>query len=257
MQGAFLYFSLFLIALVASTFGSMVGLGGGFLMVPLLRIVYGMEPSIAAGTSLVLVAANSLSGSFAYLRQGRVNIRLGLLIAAGGFPASIVGALLVSKVSGLLFDLAYALFLIAVGYDVIVNRKRRLAHRETAGNGSNGFAGWRAVALGCLVGLLSSVFGIGGGVVVVPSLLYFSTLAPHAISATSHFAILLTSPVGVASHAFLHDITFAYVLPLVAGGLAGGQIGASLAHRLSGSTLMKLLGAALTIAAAALVFKHV
>ena len=255
-DGAFLYISLFLIAVFASTFGSMVGLGGGFLMVPLLRLVYGMEPSIAAGTSLVLVLANSLSGSIAYLRRGSVDIRTSLLIAAGGFPSSIVGAVLVNRVSGLFFDLAYALFLIVVGYDVIVNRRRRLAQRERAEAGPGAIAGWRAVSLGILVGLLSSVFGIGGGVVVVPSLLYFSTLTPHAISATSHFAILLTSPVGVASHALLHDIKLSYGVPLVAGGLAGGQIGAALAHRVSGSALMKLLGAALAIAAVALVIKH-
>jgi len=255
-NSAFLFLSLFLIAVFASTFGSMVGLGGGFLMVPLLRIVYGMEPSIAAGTSLVLVVANSFSGSLAYFRQRRVNVRTSLLIAAGGFPASIAGAILVSHISGLFFDIAYAVFLIVVGYDVIVNRRHRLAARETAAAAA-GIPAWRAIAIGCIVGLVSSLFGIGGGVVVVPALLYFSTLPPHAISATSHFAILLTSPVGVASHALLHDIKLAYAVPLVAGGLTGGQIGAALAHRISSSTLMKLLGAALAIAAASLVLKHV
>lgn len=235
----------------------MVGLGGGFLMVPLLRLIYGMDPAVAAGTSLVLVFANSLSGSIAYLRRKRVDVRAGLLIAAGAFPTSIAGAILVSHVSGLLFDALYAVFLLAVGYDVIVNRNRRISGRdETQAANGRSLVGWRGVSLGIVVGLVSSLFGIGGGVVVVPALLYFSTLSTQAIGATSQFAILLTSPVGVASHLLLHDVKALYAIPLVAGGLAGGQVGAALALRMSGKTLMNLLGSALGLAALALVLKH-
>lgn len=257
-NSAFLFVSLFLVALVASTFGAMVGLGGGFLMVPLLRLVYGMDPAVAAGTSLVLVFANSLSGSIAYLRRKRVDVRAGLLIAAGAFPTSIAGAILVSHVSGLLFDALYAVFLVVVAYDVVANRNRRLAGRDDLQPpGGAKLEGWRGVGLGVIVGLVSSLFGIGGGVVVVPALLYISTLSAQAIGATSQFAILLTSPVGAASHVLLHDVKALYAVPLVAGGLAGGQIGAALALRTSGNTLMKLLGGALALAALALLLKHV
>lgn len=235
----------------------MVGLGGGFLMVPLLRLVFAMEPAEAAGTSLVLVFANSLSGSFAYLRQRRVDVRTGLLLAAGGFPASIAGAVLVTRVSAVAFDALYALFLIAVGLDLFLNREKRTANRrELAGGDAPAIAGWRAIALGIVVGFVSSVFGLGGGVVVVPALLYLSTLPALSISATSQFAILLTSPVGLASHLVLHDVKLAYAVPLVLGGLLGGQIGAMSAARMSAATLTRVLGFALAAAAIALVGKH-
>jgi len=236
----------------------MVGLGGGFLMVPLLRLIFGMEPAEAAGTSLVLVFANSLSGSLAYLRQKRVDIRTGLLLALGGFPASIIGAVLVTRVSAVAFDALYAVFLIAVGTDLFLNREKRAANRrEPASNEGPAIKPWHAIALGIAVGFISSVFGLGGGVVVVPVLLYLSTLPAVSISATSQFAILLTSPVGLASHLVLHDVSLGYALPLVAGGLLGGQIGAKAASRMSPGALMRVLAIALVAAALALVGKHV
>ncbi|MBV8488888.1 MAG: sulfite exporter TauE/SafE family protein, partial [Candidatus Eremiobacteraeota bacterium] len=74
---------LFAVALFASAFGSMVGLGGGFILVPILRLFFGLAPAEAAGTSLLLIIANSFSGAITYLWHRRVHVRLGLLIAAG------------------------------------------------------------------------------------------------------------------------------------------------------------------------------
>jgi hypothetical protein len=254
----FLYASLFVVGLAASTFGSIVGLGGGFLMVPALRLLYGLNPAMAAGTSLLLVVANSASGSIAYLRKGQVDIRLGLMIAAGALPGSIVGALLVAHVSDVLFDTLYAIFLIALAFDITVNREKRLRSRkiEPDPNRRHAMRTGYSVLTGFFVGLVSSMFGIGGGVVVVPVLLYFSTLPAHAISATSHFAIVLTSPVGLATHGLQHDVLLSYAIPLVAGGIAGGQIGARLSLRLDHEKLLKFVAFALTLAAVALAVRH-
>ena len=115
----------------------------------------------------------------------------------------------------------------------------------------------RGLVTGFLVGLVSSLFGVGGGVVLVPSLLYFSDLPAHAISATSHFGIVLTSPLAFVAHVLQKDIEWRYALPLVLGGLAGGPIGARLSLRLKSPVLLLCVAAALTLAATALVFKHV
>lgn len=236
----------------------MVGLGGGFVMVPALRLLYGLSPAVAAGTSLILVVANSASGSFAYLRQKRVDVRLGLLIAAGGFPGSILGAIAVAKVSGFVFDILLGVFLTALATDIVVNNEKRLhgrdqaIHLATAGS----MPLWRALLTGFFVGFVSSLFGIGGGVIVVPVLLYFSNLPAHAISATSHFAIVLTSPVGLLAHIQQRDINITYGVPLVLGGIVGGQIGAKLSLKLESPLLIKLVAAALVIAAVFLVLRH-
>jgi uncharacterized membrane protein YfcA len=106
------------------------------------------------------------------------------------------------------------------------------------------------------VGVVSSLFGIGGGIIVVPTLLYFSELPAHAISATSHFAIVLTSPVGLVVHAMQHDIRLPAVVPLVLGGLCGGPIGARLSLRLKSAQLLIVVATALIVVAASLALRH-
>lgn len=235
----------------------MVGLGGGFIIVPALRIFFGLGPAEAAGTSLALVVANSASGAFTYFLQKRVHVKIGLLIAAGGFPGAILGALAVQYIPAQAWDWAFAIFLIVVGVNMIYTR-RRLADRPNADDISNVPAMPLAKALfaGFFVGFISSLFGVGGGVVVIPSLLYFSTLPAHAISATSHFAIFLTSPIGLITHAIAHDVDLAYVIPLVVGGLCGGPIGARLSLRLSAKQLTVLVAVAISLAAISIVSRH-
>jgi uncharacterized membrane protein YfcA len=221
-------------------------------------LFFGLGPAEAAGTSLALVVANSGSGALTYLLQRRVHVRVGLLLAAAGFPGSILGAIAVKHLPPHVFDWLFAAFLIAVSLDLISNRDKRLRNRrETADLGSVvGMPWYTALTAGFCVGFISSLFGVGGGVVVVPTLLYFSDLPAHAISATSHFAIVLTSPVGFVTHYLQNDIHWKDVVPLVLGGLTGGPIGARLSLRLKSNRLMLFVAAALIIAAFALVLRH-
>jgi uncharacterized protein len=249
---------LFAAAFVASVFGSMVGLGGGFILVPILRLFLGFSPAYAAGTSLVLIVANSASGAFTYLLQRRVHLKIGLLIAAGGLPGSLLGAIASFHISAKLFDALLAVLLIAVAVDMAWNAERRMAGRveQDRVTSIKGMSYRAAVALGFVVGIFGSLFGLGGGIVLVPSFLYFSELPAHAISATSHFAILLTSPVGLAVHAIQHDIIANDILPLVLGGLLGGPIGARLSLRLRSPQLLVVVAIALVTAAVTLVWRQ-
>ncbi len=246
-------------AFLASIFGSMVGLGGGFILVPVLRLFFGLGPAEAAGTALVLVVANSGSGAFTYLLQRRVHVRVGLLFAAGGLPGSIAGAVLAKHISATLFDGLLALLLFAVALDMVLRRAKHLAEREDSTKHVHALRGMptaAALGVGFGVGLVSSLFGIGGGVVLVPTLLYLSDLPAHAISATSHFGIVLTSPVGLTVHAFQHDIRIEDIVPLVIGGLCGGPIGARLSLRLRSRQLLIYVAVALAVGAISLVLRH-
>lgn len=236
----------------------MVGLGGGFILVPILRLFLGFSPAYAAGTSLVLIVANSASGAFTYLLQRRVHLKIGLLVAAGGLPGGALGAIASLHISARLFDTILAVVLILVAVDMAWNAQRRMAgrvehHRVMS---SKGMSYRAAVALGFVVGIFSSLFGLGGGIVLVPTFLYFSELPAHAISATSHFAILLTSPVGLIVHALQRDIIARDVIPLVAGGLLGGPIGARLSLRLRSPQLLIVVAIALVTAAVTLVWRQ-
>ena len=249
---------LFGAAFLASVFGSMVGLGGGFIFVPLLRLFFNFAPAEAAGTSLVLVVANSASGALTYLRQKRVHIKIGLLIAAGGLPGSILGAMLARIISAKAFDWIIGIFLIGVAIDMIFNARKRMEGRieHEHIHRIKGMSYRVALLAGFVVGVVSSLFGLGGGVIVVPTLLYFSELPAHAISATSHMGIVLTSPIGLAMHGAQHDIKLADIVPLVAGGLCGGPIGARLSLKLKSPQLLVVVGLALILAAVSLILRH-
>lgn len=236
----------------------MVGLGGGFILVPVLRLFMGFSPAYAAGTSLVLIVANSASGALTYLLQRRVHLKIGWLIAAGGLPGGILGAIASVHISPRLFDTLLAVLLVAVSADMAINAQRRMAgrpeHRRVTA--IKGMSYRAALALGFIVGIFSSLFGLGGGIILVPTFLYFSELPAHAISATSHFAILLTSPIGLTVHILQHDIIARDVVPLVAGGLLGGPVGARLSLRLRSPQLLIVVAIALVIAALSLVWRQ-
>ena len=143
---------LFAAAFVASVFGSMVGLGGGFILVPILRLVFGLAPAEAAGTSLVLVTANSASGAFTYLLQKRVDVKLGVMFALGGLPGSIIGAIITKHIAPRDFDWAFGIFLVLVAGDMIVNAAKRVGSRSEADVGVRKAMSFRAaVGIGFVV----------------------------------------------------------------------------------------------------------
>jgi uncharacterized protein len=243
-------FELFVLGGAAGMLGSLVGLGGGFLAVPILRIVFSVAPVGVSGAALVMVLANALSASLAYIRQRRVDVRAASLISATGIPASVFGAILVRYIPPVGFDLLYGALLSYLSIDVLrkraAPREHSLVYRENIP---------LLLGAGLFMGFSSSFFGIGGGLIAIPALMLLR-MHPHAVTATSTFAILLTSPVGVVAHQFEHDIDWNLALPLALGGIVGGQIGPRIARRLSSPRLLTVTAITLLAAAVGLIFRH-
>ncbi len=261
-----------LLGLVAATIGSLAGLGGGFIAAPALRLIFHLSPSAAAGTSLVLVLANVASASIAFYRQGRVDVRLGVLMGFLAIPGSIAGALLVKRAPGAWFDLLYAGMLVFLAVDLWRrpsvhaeggtsrlpwSRERTFRDRLTGTEYRYTESRPVAAVAGAVTGFLSSFFGIGGGVLVVPIMLRLFVMPAHIVSATSHTIILFSAPFGVATQALTGDINWSDALPLALGGIAGGQIGAKLSRYLSGPRLVRILAIVLSLAAASLISQHI
>jgi uncharacterized membrane protein YfcA len=246
--------ALFLIGVVASIFGSLVGLGGGFVIVPILRIFFGASPAEAAGTSLVMVLANTAAASVGYLRHRVVDLRLAIPLTIGAVPGSIIGVMAVQRFSSVGFDIAYGCVLIMNA--VLVLRRRSIVSRQ-AGERTFAHDPRVGVAAGFGVGFFSSLFGIGGGVVLIPLLLIGARMLPHIVTATSAFVITTTAPVGVVTHVLGGDVDWHFALPLVLGGLAGGSIGPVIAKRVSSPRLITLLALALMLAAVGLALRHI
>jgi uncharacterized protein len=230
-----------------------VGLGGGFVIVPVLRIAMGIAPTTVAGTSLIFVLANVASSAVGFLRQKRVDLALAMPLALGAIPGSIAGVAAVKYVSGTWFDVVYGLLLVLLA--VLVLRRRSI---ESRAEGERTFAHRPAVAIpaGVLLGVLSSMFGIGGGVVMIPVFLIAARMPPHVVAATTAAIVALTAPVGVIAHALAGDVDWSAALPLVIGGLVGGALAPPVAQRVSSPRLITLLAYGLIAAAAGLALRH-
>lgn len=248
--------ALILAGVGASLVGSVVGLGGGFIIIPLLRLGFHYAPGVAAAASLVLVFANSASASVRFAVQKRIAWPIVIPVALAAIPGSIAGAYLSARASGPVFDILYALFLTAVAVDVVRNAMKPQAAAPTAPRRARP-SRWILIPAGIVVGFVSSLFGIGGGVIVVPFLLYATDEELHRVAATSTAVIALTAPVGILAQMFQGDILLVPALALGAGGLIGGPAGAALSSRISSKQLSAFLAVAMVLAAAGMVARHV
>ena len=173
-------------------------------------------------------------------------------MALAAIPTSFAGAYVVRLLSGRNFDLIYGSFLIAVAVLILVRRNRAPKPRAAPARARL----LVEIGTGLLVGFMSTLFGIGGGIVLVPILLVLLRQPTHTVVATSSFVVMLNSPVGVLAHGTYGDVEPWIAVPLMVGGFAGGSIGARLARRLQARQLETLMVVLLFIAALALVAKH-
>jgi len=238
-------------------FGTLIGVGGGFLLVPLLAFLYPHEPaSVLTAISLATIAANALSGSISYLRMGRTDVRAGIVFAIAGLPGSVVGAMATRWIDRRVFDpLLGAVLLLAA---VLVGWRSR---RHT-GDDAHAPVRPRRLALGAVasvgVGFLSSLLGIGGGVLHVPLLVFLLGFPVHVATATSHLVLAVLALAGTLVH--VADGTLrpglARVVPLVIGVLAGAPVGARLSSRIAASPILRGLAVALALVGVRLLFMH-
>jgi uncharacterized protein len=256
------------LGLVVGTYGTMVGVGGGFLMVPVFLFMH--QPArVAAGTSLVVVLANSASGTLQYLRQRRVDLRSGLIFSLAGVPGAILGAYADQHIPHRLFTILFGVLLLGVGLRILLTREKAPTDASQAaqeapvrsGQFASDFVDAQGVrhqyrfnllggiAISAATGFLASLFGIGGGIVQVPAMVYLFGFPAHVAAATSQFIIALTALVGSASHVYYGDVLALPALALAIGAVGGAQIGAQLALRMKAAPLMRWLSIAVLFAA--------
>lgn len=248
------------------TFGTLVGAGGGFILTPILLLLYPtVRPATLTAISLAVVFCNAGSGSLAYARQRRIDYRSGLLFGVATMPGSVAGALVVNVVSRRLFDGMMAGLLGGLAVWLLGGPRR--PHPAPPRGGSERtliardgtdyryrvpIARGMAYSLG--VGFVSSFLGIGGGVIHVPLLAGALGFPIHVATATSHFVLTGMSAVGTITHIVtgsFHGGTGARrAIALSLGVVGGAQLGARLSQRVSGPAIQRLL--ALALAALAL-----
>lgn len=220
VSGAWTYAGMLALAAGASTVASMVGLGGGLIIVPVLLFM-GISPPVAASVSLAATLANAAGSTASYARQARIDYRVGIRIGVMATPGSISGAVLSSGAEPGIFGVLLAAALVAAAAYVFI--RPRLSSRSPSHMQAVAIL---SAAASFFAGMVSSYFGIGGGVVFVPLLVVLLGMSMMRAAPTSMFALLMTSAAGVAMHALLGHTDAVLALLLSAGGLLGGLAGA-------------------------------
>jgi uncharacterized protein len=249
---------LVLLGLAVGGFGTIIGAGGGFLLMPVLAVLYPKDPpNLLATISLTVVFFNALSGSIGYARMKRIDYRAGGLFAIATIPGAVVGAVVTSYLKRQVFDAILGGAIIGVAVFILVAAARgRLVDPEHGDAGTE--QGPRAVrynrglgvALSVGVGFMSSLLGIGGGIIHVPALVFLLKFPVHIATATSHFVLAITAAAGTATHVFegaFHDGGIRRTASLAIGVVVGAQIGARLSHHAPNRLIMRSLAVALIL----------
>ena len=247
------------------------GVGGGFLMTPLL-IMFGIPPTVAAASDSNQIVGASTSGTLAHLRLGNVDFKMGLLLLAGGIVGGTVGVQIIKILRQLgnadfLINLTYVLMLGIIGSYMFAEslQSMRKAQRhivapevkkESSYARIEKILPWQMefkrsgvrlsvlmpLVLGTLVGILAAIMGVGGGFIMVPVMVYMLRMPMHVVVGTSLFQILFTCMNVTIMQAWEnHTVDFILALVLLIGSSIGAQVGAKLGKKLRGDQLKILL----------------
>ncbi len=265
-----------LLGLGLGAFGTLVGAGGGFLLVPILLLIYPeIPPDKITAMSLFVVMANAGSGSVAYLRQRRVDLRTGWIFAAAMLPGAIAGSMVVGYIPRRLFDAIFAVAIGLIGLSLQLPQRSPTMREPLTGWGVvrreitdilgdtyvYRYKMWQGVAISAVVGFISTLLGIGGGVIHVPVMAVLLQFPVHIATATSHFVLALMAAEATGVH-FLDgtlgwDRTLARSAAMALGAIVGAQVGAHFSHRVRGEAILRALGLALLLVAARLAFSAI
>ena len=242
------------------------GVGGGFLMTPLLIFV-GIPPTVSVATEANQIVASSVSGVLAHWRRGNVDFKMGFMLLIGGVIGSSFGVWLFSVLRtlgqiDLVIQLSYVLFLGTIGGLMfvestrsMVQSKRQIKKKKHSHTWMHGLplkmrfrrsrlyiSGILPVGIGVLVGILAAIMGVGGGFVMVPAMIYLLGMPTSVVVGTSLFQIIFVTANATFLQASMNQtVDVVLALILLVGGVIGAQFGARAGGKLKGEQLRVLL----------------
>lgn len=238
------------------TLSSLLGVGGGIFIVPLLTLSGWVETiQAAAGTSLATIVLTSISASIAYARRRVIEYRIGLSLMPASLLGAWAGARLTTVIESRWLAIGFAALLL---YPIVMMLRGKttseIGHaREERATGSRLYL--VGAAIGLVAGLASGLLGIGSGTIMVPSLALFLGLDILPAIATSLFVMVPSATFGAFTHFTQGNVLFGLALPLVIGTVIGAQFGPMIGDRIPRRRLRQLFGLVLLYAAANMVLK--
>ncbi len=256
-----------LLGIAVGGFGTLIGAGGGFILVPVLLLLYpNKSPEIITGISLAVVFFNASSGSIAYGLKKRIDYKSAWIFCITTLPGSVLGAFATSYISREVFNLMFGIILLILATILIIRPMKKIDNEKRLKNRTFwdiaryviDIEGIRYIyryniPLGAFisffVGFASSLLGIGGGIIHVPVMVNLLNFPIHIATATSHFVLALMAFTGSVVHYFqgilsqgIHEITW-----LGLGVIIGAQIGAKFSTKVQGNVIIRSLAFALLI----------
>ena len=267
------YLWLLPLGLVIGAFGTLIGAGGGFILVPVLLLLYPYEKTeLITGISLAVVFFNAFSGSLAYSRMKRVDYKSGVMFSIATIPGAVLGAISTAYVPRRAFDLIFGVLMIVGAVFLWLSTKEDhatgLGRRDPSEADANR-TGWTArelvdaagirhsyafnpvlgIVLSIFVGFISSLLGVGGGFLHVPALTRLLNFPVHIATATSQFVLAVMALTGtlvhIANGVFVSGIR--RTLLLAVGVVIGAQFGAALSNRVGGTMIIRGLAFGLAL----------
>ena len=259
-------FLLFGLGGIVGVLSGLFGVGGGFLITPLLFFI-GIPPTVAVATGANQVVASSISGVLVHLKRKTVDIRMGTVLMLGGLAGSTAGIWLFNLLSrlgqiDLTVQLSYVVFLGIVGTMMLQESLRSLSRARRAQPVKRSQHMWvhrlplkvkfrtsglyisiiPPLLVGFFVGILAAVMGVGGGFIMVPAMIYLLNMPTKVVIGTSLYQIIFVTAFTTFMHALTNQsVDLMLALMLILGGVIGAQIGAQLAMRLKAEQLRVLL----------------
>jgi len=257
-----------LFAVLVGLTSSMLGIGGGIFIVPILTLIFNLDMHQSVGTSLFSIIFMAVSSSFEYARQRRVDYLLCLILSVGAILGGMAGAYTTRFVESGELAAIFGAALILISVRFLKGGKEGGASAR-----SSTPRGWRRVLVdskgrrfeytanvrlgslfSLLAGFVSGFLGVGGGVVMVPVLRLVVGMPMHLAVSSSIFIMILTSISGSFIHSNLGNVRLEYGLPVALGVILGAQIGARLARRTPGKWLQTMFGLLLLFVGVRMIF---
>lgn len=246
------------------------GLGGGVVSTPLLRLLLGINPHVAVGTTMALIIPTAVSGTLTYWRKKLVDIDIGKYLMIPSVVGVACGAAVTTLIHGQLLMFLFAGLVTISGLDVSFGVVKGLIARMSGGADSNEdeesarssseeppkISTVFVVRVGLFAGFVAGFFGVGGGFILVPAMIYFLKVPIKTAFGTSLLVVSTLSIPGTITHAVLGHVDFPLMLSMMVGSVPGSVLGGTLAMKLKESWLRRAFGIIMLIVAFMLIYKE-
>ncbi len=257
---------LILVSALVSSFGTMIGFGGGVFMIPILMIFFNVPINVAVGSVIFALFPAAVISSYFNIKENKVDYQAAVTLEIPTVIGTIIGAMLTKVLPIKMVEIGFSIIIFSIGIFNIKNsrevkhidRRQSIFHKwnsigpgiiRRSQYGAYKISIFLSSIFGLIAGTIAGFLGIGGGFMKTPIMINVFNLNPIIAAATALFMIMFTSLAGTISHYYLGNIHFKFAAPIIAGFIIGAFLGNFFGFKLKGKSLKILIGIGLILAA--------